>query len=185
MSYPRIPVARQRGSALAVCLLAALQAQAQQAPSGVGAADVPETKTLDEIVVRGEKTERSLQDTTASVAVTTSVRIEQENLQSLFDILNRTANVSQMYGDRGFNSSGIANEAGAPNPLATIYVDGAALPSNASDCRPDRPVGHRPGGSAARTAIHHPGRERAGRRGGAAHRGPDDGLVGSGTRAVG
>ncbi|UBB25535.1 TonB-dependent receptor [Pseudoxanthomonas japonensis] len=136
MSYPRIPVARQRGSVLAVCLLAALQAQAQQAPSGVGAADVPETKTLDEIVVRGEKTERSLQDTTASVAVTTSVRIEQENLQSLFDILNRTANVSQMYGDRGFTIRGIANEAGAPNPLATIYVDGAALPSNASDAGP-------------------------------------------------
>lgn len=91
---------------------------------------------LDQIVVRGEKTDRSLQDTAASVAVTTSLRIEQETLLSLFDVLSRTANVTQMYGDRGFTIRGIANEAGAPNPLATIYVDGAALPSQVSDAGP-------------------------------------------------
>ena len=98
--------------------------------------DGADATTLDTILVTGEKTERSLQDTTTSVAVTTSQRIEQENLVSLFDILNRTANVTQMYGDRGFTIRGIANEAGAPNPLATVYVDGAALPSHITDAGP-------------------------------------------------
>lgn len=122
--------AHARTSVLASCLLLALQAQAQQAP---GPADATE---LDRIVVTGEKTERSLQETTTSVAVTTAERIEQENLQGLGDILDRTANVTRMYGDRGFTIRGIANEAGAPNPLATIYVDGAALPSQVSDSGP-------------------------------------------------
>ncbi|MDH5824984.1 TonB-dependent receptor [Luteimonas sp. RD2P54] len=137
MRYLRAHPAGPRVPVLAACLLVAFQASAQaqhprQAPSGAA----PDLQTLDEIVVRGEKSERSLQDTAASVAVSTSVKIEQENLLSLFDILNRTANVSQMYGDRGFTIRGIANEAGAPNPLATIYVDGAALPSQVSDVGP-------------------------------------------------
>ena len=97
MQYPLSHVAGQRVSVLAACLFSVFQANAQ-APSSAA----PEPTTLDEIVVRGEKTDRSLQDTTASVAVSTSVRIEQENLLNLFDVLNRTANVSQMYGDRGF-----------------------------------------------------------------------------------
>ena len=95
-----------------------------------------EALNLDRITVLGEKTERSLQDTTTSVAVTTSVRIEQENLLNLGDILNRTANVTSMWGGRGFTIRGIANEAGAPNPLATVYLDGAALPSQVSDAGP-------------------------------------------------
>ncbi|MCR6687750.1 TonB-dependent receptor [Pseudoxanthomonas sp.] len=118
--------------AVASSLILAVPAAAQTvAPGGEG-----EAATLDTILVKGEKTERSLQDTTTSVAVSTAQKIEQENLLDLFDVLNRTANVSQMYGDRGFTIRGIANEAGAPNPLATIYVDGAALPSQVSDAGP-------------------------------------------------
>ena len=37
---------------------------------------------------------------------------------------------------RIYTIRGIASEAGAPNPLATIYVDGAALPSQVSDAGP-------------------------------------------------
>ena len=133
MFHPLSHVAGQRVSVLAACLFVAVHAHAQ---TPTVSSPGPEPTTLDQIVVRGEKTERSLQDTTASVAVSTSVRMEQENLLSLFDILNRTANVSQMYGDRGFTIRGIASEAGAPNPLATIYVDGAALPSQVSDAGP-------------------------------------------------
>lgn len=134
MRVPRTRLALAVLSSLPMVVLAgpvSAQAVPAQAPDGAGNAT-----TLDTILVTGEKTARTLQETTTSVAVTTSLRIEQENLASLSDILNRTANVSQMYGDRGFTIRGIANEAGAPNPLATIYLDGAALPSQVSDAGP-------------------------------------------------
>jgi outer membrane receptor protein involved in Fe transport len=116
---------------LALALAAALPAQAQRSP------DASHTPTeLDTVTVKGEKTTRSLQDTTASVAVATAVRMEQENLLSLSDLINRTPNVTPMYGARGFTIRGIADESGAPNPLATTYLDGAALPSQASDSGP-------------------------------------------------
>lgn len=99
-------------------------------------AEISAERQIETITVRGEKTDRSIQDTTSSVAVTTALKIEQENLQSLVDILNRTANVSAMYGSRGFTIRGIADEAGASNPLATIYLDGAALPSQIADAGP-------------------------------------------------
>lgn len=63
--------------------------------------------TLDAIVVKGEKTERDLQDTTTSVAVTTEMRMEQENLTSLYQVFDRTANLSRTYGDAGFTIRGI------------------------------------------------------------------------------
>ncbi len=108
-------------------------AQQTSVPDGASAADA---KELDRIVVTGEKAARSLQDTTTSVAVTTSVRMEQENLQGLFDILNRTANVSQTYGESGFTIRGIRDVEGSGSPLATIYLDGAAMPSNITDAGP-------------------------------------------------
>lgn len=136
MSYPH-RAGWPRLSLLSAGLLFACQLHAQESSTlAATAAAAPDAVTLDKIIVKGEKTDRTLQETTASVAVYTSVRIEQETLTSLFDILNRTANVSQMYGDRGFTIRGIASEAGAPNPLATIYVDGAALPSQISDAGP-------------------------------------------------
>ncbi|MBD9370633.1 TonB-dependent receptor [Xanthomonas sp. XNM01] len=125
---------RVRRSRLSIAVLSSLllssSVLAQSAPDGADPA------TLDTVLVRGEKTERTLQETTTSVAVSTSQRIEQETLLTLYDVLNRTANVSQMYGDRGFTIRGIADEAGAPNPLATIYLDGAALPSHIADAGP-------------------------------------------------
>lgn len=83
------------------------------------------------IVVTGEKASRSLQETVASVAVTTGKRMEDENLQTLQEIFNRTANLSETYGSTGFTIRGIANQgvsAAGDAPLSTIYVDGAALP---------------------------------------------------------
>lgn len=87
---------------------------------------------LDEIVVTGEKTSRSLQDTTTSVAVTTAQRIEDENILTLQDVYNRTANVSETYGSAGFTIRGVAAQgvSGAGDaPLTTVYVDGAPLPT--------------------------------------------------------
>ncbi|MCD1596850.1 TonB-dependent receptor [Rheinheimera aquimaris] len=120
---------RFRRSAVAVAL-SCLPAFAQTT------AEISAERQIETITVRGEKTDRSIQDTNSSVAVTTALKIEQENLQSLDDILNRTANVSAMYGSRGFTIRGIADEAGASNPLATIYLDGAALPSQIADAAP-------------------------------------------------
>lgn len=92
--------------------------------------------TLDQITVVGEKTDRDLQDTATSVAVATSMRITQENLHTLLDILDRTPNVTTMYGNSGFTIRGVPSESNLPNPMATIYIDGAALPSNAGDVAP-------------------------------------------------
>ncbi|MDQ8754630.1 TonB-dependent receptor [Sphingosinicella sp. LHD-64] len=107
----------------AICLPAAASAQT--------AGDA--MQEVEEIVVTGEKVDRSLQETTTSVAVITARRIEQENLQSLRDIFNRTANVSETYGAAGFTIRGIANNgvsSAGDAPLATVYLDGAALPSS-------------------------------------------------------
>ncbi len=111
---------------LGVSLSATSRAQTAATPAG-GTGDIAE------VVVRGEKIDRSLQDTPTSVAVTTVERIEEENLLTLQDIYNRTANVSETYGSAGFTLRGIANNgvSGAGNaPLATVYLDGAALPTS-------------------------------------------------------
>lgn len=126
-------------AALCAALLPVSFASAQDAASDVATPDgaSPSATTLDTIVVKGEKVERSLQDTSASVAVTTSERIEQENLQTLYDILERTPNVATSYSSRDFTIRGISNEGGEPNPLATIYLDGAALPTQVTGSGPN------------------------------------------------
>ncbi|MGE4321669.1 MAG: TonB-dependent receptor [Sphingobium sp.] len=109
-------------SILAVCSAGAASAHA--ADEG---AQAPET-----IIVTGEKVNRSLQDTTSSVAVVTARRMEQENLVTIQDVFQRTANVTETYGVAGFTIRGVANRGvmgGEGAALATIFVDGAALPS--------------------------------------------------------
>lgn len=84
-----------------------------------------------ELVVTGEKTDRALQDTIAAVSVTTGQAIADQNLLTLYDILDRTPNVAvdgnrttfSIRGIDAFNVSG-----GGDGPLATVYLDGAAIP---------------------------------------------------------
>jgi outer membrane receptor protein involved in Fe transport len=117
--------------------IAAVLALHAAAPALAAEADAADPTTLDRIVVTGEKRARTLQDTTSSVAVTTQARIEQENLQNLYEVLNRTANVAQTYGDSGFTIRGIREiDGGGDAPLATVYLDGAALPQNAISSAP-------------------------------------------------
>ncbi|EKE79954.1 TonB-dependent receptor [Idiomarina xiamenensis] len=99
------------------------------------AADEPQN-SIEKITITGEKTRRSAQETAASVDVTTSLQMERENIQSLYDIINKTPNVSSMYGNRGFTIRGISNESGAENPLASIYIDGVPLPNQMTDTGP-------------------------------------------------
>lgn len=108
-------------------ILALCSANAAFAQTADGSAEEPET-----IIVTGEKASRSLQDTTSSVVVITPRRMEQENLVTIQDVFQRTANVTETYGVAGFTIRGVANRGvmgGEGAALATIFVDGAALPS--------------------------------------------------------
>ena len=97
-------------------------------------ADSTQDVQPDDIIVTGEKSNRTLQDTTTSVAVTTPERIRQENILTIQDVYNRTANVSETYGSAGFTIRGINNKgvgAGGDADTATVYVDGAPIPRQA------------------------------------------------------
>jgi len=90
-----------------------------------------QTTSLEEIIVTGEKTDRSLQDTPTSVRVVTARQVEQEAIQTLGEIFQRTANLSETYGHAGFTIRGVNNQGvsgGGDAALTTIYVDGAPLP---------------------------------------------------------
>lgn len=107
---------------------------AAQDAAGQGAPDqrADEAGSDNTIIVTGEKVDRSLQDTTASIAVTTAERVAEENIQTLQEIFQRTANVTDtdtesVFSIRGMSSAGVSG-AGA-SPLSTVYVDGAALPN--------------------------------------------------------
>nr|WP_086491296.1 TonB-dependent receptor [Novosphingobium panipatense] len=100
-------------------------AQAQQA------APVYDGGGPDDIIVTGEKSARTLQETPTSIAVTTPQKIEQENLITIQDVYNRTANISETYGASGFTIRGVSNTgvgAGGQADAASVYVDGAPIP---------------------------------------------------------
>lgn len=108
------------GLVATIALAGAAHAQTQEQPT-----------SLEEIIVTGEKTDRSLQDTPTSVGVVTARRVEQEAIQTLAEVLQRTANVSETYGHTGFTIRGVNNQGvsgGGDAALTTIYVDGAPLP---------------------------------------------------------
>ncbi len=100
--------------------------------AGSAAAQTQDQPTsVEDIVVTGEKTDRSLQDTPTSVGVVTSRRVEQEAIQTLGEVFQRTANLTETYGHTGFTIRGVNNQGvsgGGDAALTTIYVDGAPLP---------------------------------------------------------
>lgn len=113
-------------------LFAAGAATAQAVVDAQSIPDGGQTTTVEEVIVTGEKANRSLQDTPASVGVTTARRVEQEAIQTLAEVFQRTANVSETYGHQGFTIRGVANQGvsgGGNSAVTTIYVDGAPLPS--------------------------------------------------------
>ena len=114
------------GAASGLALAAGL-AHAETVPA-------PDATAVEAIIVTGEKTSRTLQQTVSSVSVTTAGKIERENIQTLYDVVNRTANMSETYGKMGFTIRGVSNSnvsGGGTGGLATVYVDGAALPETA------------------------------------------------------
>lgn len=114
--------------AASVIALSAASAHAQEQSGGTTATAGEEQNT--EVVVVGEKIKRSLQKTQSSVAVTTSKKIEDENIQNFYDIVQRTANMNEVGEGQGFTIRGINNSSvsgGGAGELATVYFDGAAL----------------------------------------------------------
>lgn len=92
-----------------------------------------------EIIVRGQKADRTLQDTPASVGVTTAEAITAQSLISVYDVLERTPNLAvdgnkttfSIRGIDAFNVSGAGDGA-----LASVYLDGAVLPKTALTAGP-------------------------------------------------
>jgi len=89
-----------------------------------------DTVEYEKIIVTGQKISRTLQETPASIAVFSADKIAQQNTGLISDLLCETANVHTTSGG-GFNIRGIDgfNVSGAgSSSLASVYVDGAALP---------------------------------------------------------
>lgn len=87
--------------------------------------------THSDLIVMGEKSVRSEQDTPASVIVATEKSIIQQNLTIAYDILEQTPNVAvdgarttfSIRGIDAFNVSGNGD-----GSLASVFVDGASIP---------------------------------------------------------
>lgn len=93
----------------------------------------PPSGDQSEIIVTGEKASRTLQETTASVSVTTETKLRAENILTIQDVFNRTANTSETYGASGFSIRGIDQRGvsgGGDAATATVFVDGAPLPQD-------------------------------------------------------
>lgn len=111
--------------AVAVGLTTSLASLSAAAADGAG--------DLEQVVVMGEKTERSLQDTVTSVRVVTAEDLEEQNINSFYDVLERTPNVSGQ-AESGFSIRGIdafSVSGGGNSYLASVYTDGAPLPYRA------------------------------------------------------
>lgn len=114
---------------------AAMPVQAAEAAAEAADAEASASAESNEIVVTGLKFDRTLQDTPTSVKVFTSEEIDKQNLVSVYDLIDRTANLSSTFGESGFNIRGIAstNVSGTGlGDLATVYLDGSPLPREAS-----------------------------------------------------
>jgi iron complex outermembrane receptor protein len=114
-------------------LLASSTIAPAQAASPVAAPAAAEPES-GEIVVTGEKSNRTLQKTPASVAVTTAETIANQIMNSVYDILERTPNLSVNGNRTSFTIRGIdafSVSGGGDGALASVYLDGAVLPRSA------------------------------------------------------
>ena len=125
---------------LAGCSLAALaafqtsHAQAADSPSSqnMESAEVDRAQVLNPVIVRGQKIERTLQDTPASVAVFDADTIDEQNLVDLYDVIRQTANVATVLDDAGFAIRGQRNIGASggdgTSDVAAVYIDGVFIP---------------------------------------------------------
>ncbi|MDP2560641.1 TonB-dependent receptor [Psychrobium sp. 1_MG-2023] len=86
---------------------------------------------IEKIIVTGQKIDRTIQETATSVVVVTKKQMEEQNIETFYNVIERSANVSGSLEEGGFSIRGIDafNVSGGGNSyLASVYVDGAALP---------------------------------------------------------
>ncbi len=118
---------------LTLALATALSNGWAQQPDGATDATDEARGEIEEVVVTGQKIERSLQDTAASVAVFDAEIINSQNFITLSDILNQTANVATSFDDAVITIRGVRNTGAAPgdqtSDVSAVYVDGVFLPS--------------------------------------------------------
>ncbi|MEM0944446.1 MAG: TonB-dependent receptor plug domain-containing protein, partial [Pseudomonadota bacterium] len=93
------------------------------------------TITLDPIIVEGELQNRTLQETQTSVAVITGEDLDRRDDFDLYDVIERTPNVTSSFGEKGFAIRGIDQRgpgSAGNGLLVNVTVDGATLPDNTS-----------------------------------------------------
>ncbi len=98
-----------------------------------------ERQEMESIVVYGEKQERSVQDTAASVAVMNAESLERAPIFTVRDIFARTANVNSMneggnrtdFAIRGVRVDGVTGSGNGRT--AAVFVDGSALGAEATN----------------------------------------------------
>lgn len=97
------------------------------------AQDAGDDLVVDEIVVEGELRDRTLQDTTTSVAVITGESLERRGDFDLYDVIERTPGISSSFGEKGFAIRGVDQRGvgGSGNGLVvSTTVDGATISSS-------------------------------------------------------
>ena len=123
-----------KSTALATVLTAVPHAMAQETDT-----DTEQEARQETIVVTGEKQDRSLQDTGASVDVTSAEDIEALNIVDLEDVLRRVGNAGfvttgcgriEQLTLRGVQSHVVTG--GTNTPVSTLYIDGAVVPNQAA-----------------------------------------------------
>ncbi|MEM6858624.1 MAG: TonB-dependent receptor [Pseudomonadota bacterium] len=122
------------GTGACALTLGSAAALAQDAPSADLEAPADEEVQDDQpvIIVTGQKIERSLQDTQASVSVVDETLILERNFQDIDDVLNQTANVASLFDGSSFSIRGLQNSgagAGSSSDVAAIFIDGVFIPS--------------------------------------------------------
>lgn len=124
---------------LSTALLLAGTAPAAYAQAAADANPAGPSADNSDIIVTGQKTNRTLQETPASVAVVTSESISNQNLLSVYDILERTPNLAVDGNKTTFSIRGIdafSVSGGGDGALASVYLDGAVMPRTALTAGP-------------------------------------------------
>lgn len=89
-----------------------------------------EEQAVENIVIKGQKIDRTLQETPTSVAVLTSKELEINSISNLSEIFAMMPNVSGDFNEgfsiRGINAFSVSG--GGNSFLTSIYMDGAPLP---------------------------------------------------------
>lgn len=110
-----------------LCAASALAISATSAAS-------QEAFVLDEIFITGELQQRTLSDSSTSAVVETGEELNQRGDVDIYDLVERTPNVSTTFGNKGFVIRGVQQNGNGSNgqsngQLISVQVDGAALAS--------------------------------------------------------